>query len=462
MSQYVIFTFISIILFYKAPNIMDRSFLIVIILLVSLSIGLHFYKEKKTGISTMKKIYLRHSVFFIIFFSIVFFQYDIDYILGFVDTDNIQIWIDTRVVCRSLALSCASLNATLAGYWFYRFNYAKRLADTKLNYSTDMKSLLIILCFSLLLLYIVVVDKNFLDGGYAQQESGEAFTIIVMLQAVFLCIYAVYAYEYKQKNFNKPFISFFKYPLILLIAYMGVILISGRRTEAIRMFSMLFVVYLYCRGVNANYKQVILVGILGMLLFSSVSLLRASRADNLSQAISVQSDESSILPFTRELASSVNTLHVAVDYFPELVDYTNGLTFFPRFLLLIPGMDRLYLTYFEEDRYKGGSGAIITELNLGSNANYGMGSSIVADTYIAFGPILSNIFFFLLGIYMSYLEAGTFMCRKSPYFLIMSFGVYSQIPYACRGIMSSLFLSCSYAVLLYFFIAKFQAILNHR
>ena len=229
---------------------------------------------------------------------------------------------------------------------------------------------------------------------------------------------------------------------------------TKRRTEAIRMFILIIVIYAYAKGRAVNYKAMAVVIVSIALIMSILSFIRTGSARSFSQGAEMVSESKSFLPVTDELANSVNTLHIAVSNFPDIVPYTKGLTFFPNFLVLVPGLDQYYQNNIRGNGVITSSAEMITYIELGDNASYGLGSSLVADAYIPFGPVGVIIIFCFLGGFIHYLEIGTFCLLKSPYFLVTSFCCCSQFMFACRGTFANLFLSWSYATLIILFITS--------
>lgn len=429
-------------------------------LLISLMAIIVHVKNNKDNQPILGKIHLRHSIIFIAAFVIVFFQCDIDYVLGIIDKSETNTWVDTTVVAKTLCLSTIAFVSMLLGYRVYSKKIiVPNYTSNAYVFSFKNKNLLCFLGYILLTFYLITVDKRFLLGGYAEGvERGSVNVIIVMLQAVLLAMMAMYSMEFKSRQFSAAdFYKKLKWPLLLFLLYIGTVLISGRRTEAIRMSSLLVISYVYCKGLNTNYKRIALIAISFILIFSLAGVLRGGEYGNVRDGFNVLSNYNSISPFTKELAGSVKTLHVAVSYVPSVLDFNYGSTFFPTFFLLVPGLDAFYHRYFIGAEGLANSGDVITNLYFGGDAPYGLGSSIVADVYISFGLLGILVVFLLLGMFIRFLEVKTFCSTNSPYFLALSFGFYSQIMYACRTNVSVLFLSLTYALILIFIFTKRSA-----
>lgn len=435
---------------------MDKSFITSCLLLVALNLGYFVVLSPKKGYK-LKRIYLRHSFIFLFCFIVTFFQCDLDYVVGLKDSSERMIWIDTSVVCKAIALSSMALYSLLIGYEVFRKKEIgiNSLKSCSYHYQVNMKRELCYLGYFLLFMYLVFVPRSYLYGGYnSGVDRGWVNVIIVLLQALFIAVFALYCYEYRNEKKSKSYFQELKLPIILVILYIIIVLVTGRRTEAIRMALLMLIAYSYAMGRKANAKMILVCLVAAGIIFPVVQVLRSGETKEFQKGIEVVADAPSISPFTQELASSVNTLHVAVSNFPSRFNYNGGLTFFPNFFVLVPGLDRFYQSNIRGTGVVTNSAEMITNIEIGSDAGYGMGSSIVADVYIAFGPIGVLLVFFLLGLFIRYLEIGTFALVKSPYFIVLSLGCCSQFMFACRGTVANLFLSWSYATILVFIFSK--------
>lgn len=450
---HILSLFVAYYLFTIAPSNMDRSFMSTCLILVVVNSLAYVFQKRPIFENKKTKIYLRHTFVFLFCFFIVFFQYDIDYLFGLSNETDKLIWTDTTVVCKSMSIACMALCSLLIGFSLYR-GKIKRPVYT---YTFRMKKELCVLGFAMLIVYLVFTPRAYLMGGYNEGiERGGANVILVLLQALFITMFAIYCYEYSSGRMRRNILRELRMPVLLIICYMIIILMSGRRTEAVRMGMLLMIVFVYIKREKINYKLV-LVYVIGIaFLFTAVSLVRSGGSAEQIREIA------SVSPLTKELAGSVNTLHVAVTNFPDVYPYTKGITFFPNFCVLVPGLDQFYQNFIKEAGLITTSAELITMLGVGEGAGYGMGSSIVADVYISFGYIGVILIFIFLGYFIRHLEYGTFSQQFSPFFLVLSFGCYSQFMFACRGTIANMFLSWSYATLLMFILCRREKIADAK
>ena len=452
MNKYTCLLILNILIYLNAPSDLNKSFLGMSLLIPLL--GSIFFILDNLKIIGKKGIYVRHSFLFIFVFFIVFYQYYIDYLLGFLDGTEERIWVSHSIVCKSCALSNFSLISFFIGYTFQK-QKMNHVVEEACLYSIrfPFKKHLCIASYLLFFAFLLIVDKSFFAGDYAAMDFG-GFWIIVILQSFFIAMLVLYSIEFKTNN-HENVKKFFKYPILIILIYSSIVLLCGRRTEVLRVLSLSLGCIAFLKGEKLNFKKFVISGILLMSLFAIIGVIRGGNG-NFSSGVDAINNRASFMPVTLELAGSVNTLHVATCYIPEEVPYNYGLSFFPSFTLLVPGLDRTFNMIFPELALMK-SPNIITNLYWGGVGPYGLGSSSVADVYISFGAIGLLVVFFLLGRLMRYLEVKTFVQHSvNPYILALSFCVFSQIIYSMRTGISVLFMSWTYSCMIIYAITKLK------
>lgn len=449
---YFCLLFFNIFLYNTVPQRLDQTYMTICLVIAILSISVFCYSSKY-GRWNIQKIYLRHSMYFIICYFIVFYQCDIDYILGFSDIEDEYLWYGGTTAVKAMTLSNIGLLGIMLGYSYGQLS-EKVCIRVRKPHKYPNKKILNWLAVFLLLIYIIFVPREFLSNGYTRGvEAGPINTIMSYIISVFVAIITLYSIEIKQQK-SLSWFKEMRIPIIIITAYIALILLTGRRTEAIRIAVTLLISYLYCRSWEINYKKIALLCLVGLSIFSLVGIYRSLESSSVEDGIQTVKDTYSIMPFTRELANSVNTLHITMFYYPDKIDYTYGETFFPGFLKIIPGLSYLYEQLFVPNGVDISSDMIISKLYFGRDVIWGLGSSVNADIYMAFGPIGIFVILCFLGYFLRYLERETFCKDCSAYVLALSFGCYSQFIYCCRQSIPILFLCWTYSCLLIFFVSR--------
>lgn len=443
--QYILLC-ISLYMYFDAPERMNKDFMILGVLIALTSvIKLIKTREKQTA---LKQQYMRHSYVFIVGFIIVFYQFYIDYIIGLVDEDLKFIWIDSRYVCKSLALSNVALISFIIGYMkrktqepllsIITTQYVEKCSNKygSVNLRCLYSFLLLLLCF-----YIICVNKEYLFGGYGQsEEGGIAAEVNKFFYILLLFTLAYNSYMLKNKKVTTLYHFVHKNRVLLLIISLRIffILLSGARHECINLLFLLLISFLYVTEQKIKMRYIVFACLFFSLSFTIVGILRSSD-DSLGTA--VNSLPVSISPFTSELAGSIRTLHVAVTYVPEQIPYNKGVTVLGYFFLIFPGGRSLFFSLFGIPSYLMSSGSFFSTIILGEDASWQLGSSCVADIYICYGVIGVLCIFFLFGWLLRKIEYMTFVNRYSSLCIVsIGFLFYSHCFFINReSLFSSLF-----------------------
>lgn len=432
----------SIYLYWNSPTYMDSTFIIIALVIAALSIFVHIRSRKKQSFT------IGHVFIFIAGYSIVFFQYNIDYVLGLTDNTDSYIWYDTKVVCKAICLADIALCCFFIGYFLYRKNHQNK--NCRLNIITK-KKFAIYTTFILYIIYLLTVNPRYLFGGYLIYNEGHIASFVnTLILSSLIAVFILYVIDFQNNNYinRKDFLHHFKYPLLLASIYIITILISGRRTEAVKTFLLMLISYLYIYKIG---KKVIFKLVFFVLIMSSVFAIRSMTREisghaSFNSSIKNLKESETIMPLTKDLAFNVSSLHIIMSYYPQKINYNYGITFFPGFLVLIPGTQQFFYQYFDIPPQMRGSDWITTVL--ASDESFGLGTSIVADAYVSFGPIGVVIIFLILGAFLNYIEYNTFIDKKkSTYFLALSFSTYISLIYACRGSVGYLFANLTYTLI---------------
>lgn len=443
---------ITIYTYVYCPHDVNVEYMWLQIVIMLCSIFLFF--TGKDAVS-LKKDTLRLSVIFIIGHVIVYFQKDVDFLLGYTDMSNQIMWYDEKVVCKCMAISNIALQCFMMGYFFKQKKQSVAL-ERFYKYSFSNIKLLNYATFTLLFLFLVFVEKKWFLGGYGKYDMGVVADYCYRFAQGFLTAsFALKSIQYRQEKSSKGIKSYFicmRSQLFLSLLFIGLISISGARHLAILMLFINIIAFTFATRYQFKIRQILIgVVILGTLLTLRGITRRSDYSGNLA---SVELNES-VNPFTEELSNSIMALHAAVSFVPDVYPYNYGLTLLPKPFLIIPGAASLVQSLLGLNSVTANSSGLITTWVLGDNPSFGMGSCSVADIYICFGVLGVVFVFFIWGIFIRYIENGLYVTNKlSPYFVIVAFVVYSQVLYVSRESLLTTLQGIAYPLLFCFVFCK--------
>jgi oligosaccharide repeat unit polymerase len=448
------FLIISLYAYSLAPLTMDMLFMATMIIVALLSIIFNYY-TKNSGI---KKQYLRHSVLFVISYIVVFYQYNIDYVLGFVEVNERTslIWYDTTVVCKSLAMANIGLSSFMIG--FQLFNKIGRWNITAHHVYIYRNSKIIVNCiYVLIILYLIFVEKDYLINGYPNhiEQGNIAYHLSIYIQGLLFSAFVINSCKLRSCNIKTSVSKYLRINKTLLLAvflWVTLILLSGRRTEAIKDILLVLISFIYVCQYKFGIRE-LLIPIIGLsVLMGVMALTRVEGTMTMDEAIKALQGSVSISPLTQELAFNVSSLHIALSNIPENIGYNYGITFVLGFLVIVPGLQPFVINALSIPDVLKGSAWLITEI---SNVDFGMGTSVIADIYVSFGiwgviPIMV-----LWGILLSFMEKSTFGYKvTNPYIIAFSFSIYTTLIYVVRSSLVSVLDSISYTLIFIFLFSK--------
>ena len=210
MIVYFFFLLCEVFLYSTAPSKMDKAFMTYCLLSVLVQLVFFFRFDKKVGVHNLQGIYIRHTSIFLVCFFIVFFQCDIDYVVGLIDSSEKMLWIDNRIVCKALTLSTIALSSSLLGYKLLQLKDSNThiIGICKYEYTCNQKKYICILGYLMLFFYLLFVPRNYLYGGYNEGvDRGWVNVVLILVQAVFLAMLALYCYDYRRSNIKKSFVK---------------------------------------------------------------------------------------------------------------------------------------------------------------------------------------------------------------------------------------------------------------
>ena len=436
-------------MYNNAPQKIDEHFMVKCFGVALASIVLYFAFKKKQKNSLI----ISHSILFTVAYVAVFYQFDIDYLLGFVDmtfrTNKLTIYND-RVVCRALCLANVALNCFYFGLCInenkvYRANKVYKFNSYKTNL-TRIGSFLV-------LIYVLTVNKQYLFNGYAKgYDPGYFATLSMMLlQGTLIAFITMQCYDCRRDKVKieklGAFLKIFRKSVILGLVIATLILMSGRRTEAVSVLLTMFFGFVYVYSGKIPVLRIV-IGLLAFsFIFAFLSFYRTAYYNDVNQSIEAVSEISSVFPPTRELAFNASSLHIVLTHVPAHANYNYGTSFFPGFLRIVPGLQNLFYAIVDLPLVENSSAFFCTIYGNG-DLSWGLGTSCVADVYLSFGVIGVVVIFILWGRYLGFLERVSYADFTNPFLLVLALCAFKELIYVARASLSYCLNAYAYAFLL--------------
>lgn len=397
------------------PDYMDISFIRIILTTNFLSLLLFFFKNEPSP--HLKGQSVRASFLFLIGFVIAHFQIYLDILLGYLSEANSILFINTRIAVKSLLISSIAFNAFCLGYVLN----TKNIMHPKNNQSKPKYVNTRLLFYGVILLLLLYFSPISGPWSILFECAVSALLIIKARNLVIL------------EGFNvdiKKTLLYFKEAIIPLSIYLLYLLSTGERGTII--FNVLFLTGVVLHVSNLKLGNIRMVIIL-FLVSSALTLIGIARKfedkdsliDKLRTALETRETESSyrypdsFSPSTKELASSGRIVNIAVNEIENGVHHTYGIFFAQDLMLIIPSLRSTFVDVFSIPNNFIGSPEYFTHIDLGAHANWGVGTSCVADTYMDFGLLGIVIIFLLFGIFMRTIDL-TIYRKEVPNFLLFT------------------------------------------
>lgn len=390
--------------FQQKENFIDK--LTISFMLIVNFTALFFFLTKKENFRPLKKQYLRPSYLFILGFCITYFQYYLDIIFEYTTSDFYI--IDKKYLVKALALITIAFNFYMIGYNIC-LNSIASFINTKKPPFVNIKYLTIV-AFLLLVIFYATVDINYLAGGYPEYSKGVvAGPLSFLFENLIIAILVLKSNMIRSNNTKSTgvltTIIKFKYEILTIMIYLISFILSGERDIFVFLCLALITSIFYSSGAKFKLSYLIVGLIAGGTILSIIGIARmsgssdsiSSKVTSLNEGLSQGNTHESIFSPTAELAGSGRIVTLSVKYIDEGLPHTKGLFMLLDTLLIFPGLKTYFMNLFDIPSSMSSSADYLTFLYLGRNADYGIGTSSISDTYIDFGLIGVIVIFFLIG-----------------------------------------------------------------
>lgn len=358
-------------------------------------------------IVTAKKNFMDFdTMFFIAFFFVSFFYPTFIYPI-----DPQMLWlfkfaVDQTTINYASALCLSGICAYMWGSVFVNY----RNKPGKMYRYMNTRGLFLFSLFS----FIIYIWFGGLDAVFKMYSEGERdmggiysyFSVIV-----YVCIFCMISIWFK----NSYLISKTKFQwkaipkgqAIYVIIYMAFLLFAGSRGKVINITLMTLGFYAYLYR-PFSLRKVLILTVFGMLAMFGIVYYRSGGAFSANSVADIAMD---LIVTNRNTYESISIVRdKGISYGYSMLSYLVG---------IVPFMQNIVFTLMDIDPDTASSAMIITKSTLGTTSGTGTGSTIIADLYLAFGPVGVCVFMWIFGRITRYL---TFYCKDNIY-LFTIYGV---------------------------------------
>lgn len=410
-----IFIFIfSLIIFLFSPVEYNFYF----ILLVSV---VFLFQVFNFSFSVSKLNYINfYNLFFLSYFFINFFY---PLVLYPIDPEYFSIFskkFNHDFICRATAIAqVVSSSLILGASLGYRKINKDKISD-RLTYLNHLP--ITYTSFFLFFCFILTVGKDFLSGNFTAQSSLSLY-ILPLVSCSYTLATIIFFRDYKYQTRKNIF-------YISIILYIFLFLSVGDRGPALS--TILIIFGLYSSYINKiKLFQIIPISIFGIFLMRLVGEGRVSgeisdEGNIISRGLeSIEFNVDGYYNMTLDFVINSWTLYIGVEY-SDINGIDWGSTFLKPLLGVFPFLQGLVestglvrLTSPSE---------IFTNIGLGNDPTWGLGTNLISSVYIAYGLIGCIILFFTLGFIVekfrvnSYIKGNIF--SHIVYFSLLGYAVY--------------------------------------
>lgn len=407
----ILISFVLLIFSYNQTY--NNSIQIVTLLLII--IPSVFYILDNNRLEGLKGSYIRISYLFLVGYFIVFFQYNIDLALGFVNISN-NVFASPRIINTGCIYATIGLSAFYLGNAFsISAHVNNRCFSSLVPDKFILVQKLVLLFFTCL--YIKINGLKILSGDfrytqdYLQASSGTlANYSSVMIYVMTFTILVSNVYNIRLLGYKLNFWQFIKKIgfifFLCIILYLSFIFMIGDRGPLITILLAIIISYITLSKIKIKLLTIVGLLLVGGLILTSIGQVRKqNNFVTLSEIFNYNNiEQKSIVPLTSELAGSYNTFTYSISNVPENYSFFYGAILIREVIYSVPFLSRIVPFAFAENDFENSSAGFCTYLIQGRYNTYGNGTSLLADIYLDFGIIGIIIIMFFWGKFIRRLD----------------------------------------------------------
>ncbi|MCM1955739.1 O-antigen polysaccharide polymerase Wzy [Bacteroides uniformis] len=465
------FSLYFLLLQFFAPDYLDIGYICSVLVGVLGLLSVHYYGCYITKFDR-RVVSIRNL--FVVFYVIVYFQYPLDYLLGY----NVSMtWIyRTDIFCGALNFSALCLSLFLLGYSL--LSVPKRLPTLTNRVCFPYVWPFVVLAWVCFFLFILRMGFSFFMGGYGAEgdgstiddDSGARFFNYLQLCLKIVTVMVVWNHFKDEKRIDsiKSYLNLF--PLSFVILYFSIVILwftAGGRAVSITLILFFFCGYFILSKKDIPFFYAFILVIVGGLFFSLFKIMGGLTFShyegvNIMEAISrgydfyqSYNENASLFVPTRELSFSMYTYDIYY-YWWNTGNVYGGLFLLLSIVGAIPGLTPVLSQMIGIDLNYYYLAKIVTDYDA---ADRGLGSSCVGELLCDVGFSVTLLLFFLIGILLRKLDTA-FLEKHGQFSLllfILVFSYLSTVFFAPRG---SLLSGISSSIFIYILLRSYALVVQ--
>lgn len=306
---------------------------------------------------------------------------------------------DESVISKSTAIATSGGLSFIVGLMI---NFKNIVQDKKIIKNDNIDLSRLVLLYFLFFLFLIFVGDEFLSGVYKGTANWQGISNYIYVVFFYYMLYLIYLDIYKNRGVGC--FRFYKkvnyYLWLLVLFYVVMFFVLGSRTGPSQLF--LFVLYMFSYYVyRIKISKALVLLVVGAIAANIVSGVRTSSIFGYSnysffERVTDYKFTENILDIFSDMIINNRNLYTMVSYV-EYNGYNYGITFLSSILSIVPFFQKLFLDISGLSMYDISSSYFNTRLEFGDHVEFGFGTNIIGDIYIAFGFIGVCVLMFLLG-----------------------------------------------------------------
>lgn len=461
-SFFLVETLLLLLFYFFGSIEYNGDVLLCIVVMALIDVVAIFYVQNRRGINIKYRLI---STLFLIGYLIVFYQCYVDLLLGNIKADD-GLFVSSQIIIKCCLISTIGLSAF--GFGYLTNKSYNRKSDGNIKYEGEKLSKYRVLFYLAAIIYLIFNAQKIISGGYSQEIlEAEAGTMVLYSDILFIITFVILLAHILKNNIQNRKVTFAQFniqfgwvSLAFMLLYFLINIIIGDRGPLIISLSLYFGTYfLICKDAIRKINVIFFIFV-AVLFFSVIGQIRNDdrndRFKNINVTVSeVYNNNNSIIPFTKELSSSITTLHHSVYYVPDKHPFLYWIFPIRYVSASIPFGDRLLFSIFPMPKRYVSSAFFVTWLIQGDYYTYGNGTSCNADLYLSFGIVGVLLGLWLWGVFICFLERKAYNGDISINLIIIYLLTCGYAVYVNRAYLLVFMNYCVFAIIINYLYDKF-------